>query len=203
MTPLARIPFGDLLDQVAAKSPTPGGGAVASAVGALAAALAQMVLNYSVGKKSLAAHEPVLREHLAGLDRARALFLQLAAEDAAAYGLVNELARLPEGDARRLSELPDAVRASVQAPLATMAAGVETLRRFETLAAITNRHLRSDLAVAAILAEAAGRASRWNVLVNAPSLPTLPERDATQREADRLAADAARLCAAVELACEA
>ena len=40
----------------------PGGGSVAALAGALAAAMGEMVLNYSIGKKDLAAHEPVLRE---------------------------------------------------------------------------------------------------------------------------------------------
>ena len=50
-TPLTLDQF---LDSVAAKTPAPGGGAVASAVGALSAALAGMVVSYSTGKKNLA-----------------------------------------------------------------------------------------------------------------------------------------------------
>ena len=147
---LAGITFGTLLDAVAAKTPTPGGGAVASAVGALASALAGMVVSYSVGKKSLAAHEPLLKEADAELARARVILLRLADEDAAAYGLVNELQRLPETDSRRRDQLPAALDASVQPPLATIATSVALLRLFEKLATTTNRQLRSDLAIAAV-----------------------------------------------------
>ena len=43
----------DFLDATAARQPTPGGGAVTALAGVLAAAIGEMVLNYSVGKKGL------------------------------------------------------------------------------------------------------------------------------------------------------
>jgi formiminotetrahydrofolate cyclodeaminase len=198
---LSEMTFGTLLDAVAAKSPTPGGGAVASAVGALAAALAGMVVSYSVGKKSLAMHEPLLKEAQAELTRARAILLRLADEDAAAYGLVNELQRLPESDARRREQLPAALEASVQPPLATIATSVTLLRLFERLATTTNRQLRSDLAIAAVLAEATARASWWNVAVNAGFLPDSARAKAVLEESDRSIRDARAIAARVEGAC--
>lgn len=170
MTSLGRTPFAELLAQVAAKTPTPGGGAVACATGALAAALAGMVVSYSMGKKSLAAHQPELAKAAHALDNARTLFLQLAEEDAQAYGLVNELMKLPEGEARRKAELPAAMTASIQVPVAAMAAASDLLRLCETLTPITNKQLHSDLGIAAELALAAARASLWNVRVNASML---------------------------------
>ncbi len=170
MSTLAATPFAELLSRIAAKSPTPGGGAVACATGALAAALAGMVVSYSLGKKSLGAHQPELERAAHSLENARALFLELAEEDAQAYGLVNELQRLPEGDTRRAAELPAAMTASIQVPMAAIAAASDLLRLCETLAPITNTQLHSDLGIAAELALGAGRASLWNVRVNASFL---------------------------------
>jgi formiminotetrahydrofolate cyclodeaminase len=146
------------------------------------------VVSYSAGKKSLAEHEPALAEARTRLERARGLFLMLAEEDAAAYGLVNELSRLPEGDARRAAELPGAVLASVRVPEATMAASVDVLRLMVDLAPITNRRLRSDLGIAAELAEAAARSSAWNVLINAVQLPGGEAQAARTRCDESLAA---------------
>src|ERR1700722_824589 len=73
------------LDAAASRQPTPGGGSVAALAGALAAAMGEMVLNYSVGKKDLAAHEPKLREALAELGRARAMLIELLVEDQLAF----------------------------------------------------------------------------------------------------------------------
>ncbi len=54
------------LEAAAAKQPTPGGGSVSALAGALAASMGEMVLNYSVGKKGLEAHDAVLKNALAG-----------------------------------------------------------------------------------------------------------------------------------------
>jgi formiminotetrahydrofolate cyclodeaminase len=201
VTTFAQSTVADFLAQTAAKTPTPGGGAVASAVGALGAALAQMVVSYSLGKKNLADHQSKLAEAAHVLERGRAVLLELAEEDAAAYGLVNELQKLPEGDPRR-AHLPAANAASVQVPLAVMGTCVDLLRLFVSLATITNRHLRSDLAIAAILAEATVRASRWNVEVNLAFLSDDAEKARSVKLVATLLGEGARLAAEAEKGCQ-
>src|SRR5438034_4601550 len=73
------------LSAAAAKQPAPGGGSVTALVGALAAAMVEMVVNYSIGKKDLAEHQPTFHHALAELSRARALLLELMVEDQAAF----------------------------------------------------------------------------------------------------------------------
>lgn len=203
-SPLAAQSVAEFLAAVAAKQPTPGGGAVAAVTGALGAALAQMVVNYSLGKKNLTEHQPALQSALSRLERARAMLLELAAEDAAAYGLVSTLRALPERDPRR-SELPGAEAAAIAVPQAMAALSLEVLRLLGGLAGASNRHLRSDLAIAAVLAEAAVRASGWNVWINLQSGPAAGT-DAAQHAAALAAvthqSDAARqLASRVEAAC--
>lgn len=190
--------IGAFLESLAAKTPTPGGGAVAGLTAATAAALASMVVSYSIGKKSLSAHEPVLRDHAAALERERSLFLELADADAVAYGRVNTLMKLPETDPNRASELPAAIRESVRVPQMLQAACAEMLRRLQTLAPITNRNLRSDLAIAAVLADAAARGCVWNITVSCGDLPDAAD---IKSAADRLAAQCAGLRSAIEAAC--
>jgi hypothetical protein len=64
MTAIEHMTLDELLERIGSKTPTPGGGAVASIVTALAASLARMVVAYSHGKKKLAAHEPLHAEAL-------------------------------------------------------------------------------------------------------------------------------------------
>ena len=52
----------ELLCSVAARTPAPGGGAVAATVGALAAALSEMVGNYSQGKPEAGGAEELIEE---------------------------------------------------------------------------------------------------------------------------------------------
>lgn len=192
----------DYLARVGAKTPSPGGGAVACSTGATAAALAKMVVEYSIGKKNLAEHEPMLARAGAALGRLVDVFLQLADEDALAYGLVNELSRLPEDDERRKREYPAAVEAAVQAPRATLAACADLLTLITSLVTTTNRHLRSDLAIAAILAEAGAKSAWWNVAVNLPLITDAARRGAIEAECRGEVERAATQRAAVEQGCQ-
>jgi formiminotetrahydrofolate cyclodeaminase len=199
--PFADLTLRDFLAQTAAKQPTPGGGAVAGAAGALAAALAQMVVSYSLGKKNLADHQPLLQDANHRLERARIMLLELADEDAAAYGLVNELSKLPETDPRRQRDLPTALQASVDVPLSVAACATDLLRLMRDLAGKSNAYLRSDLAIAAILAEATARSAAWNVTINVPQLADPAHRDRVSRQTRTLVETAQALAAEVERAC--
>ncbi len=201
MTTLASLRFSELLSSVAARTPSPGGGAVACSSGALAAALAHMVVAYSLGKKSLSTHQDGLQSASTSLTRLQSVLVELGEEDAHAYSLVNELMKLPELDVRRRAELPAAIQAAIQIPMAAIAACDDLLRLCEKLAPMTNPHLHSDLAIAAVLAESSARSSRWNVLVNVSLLADPAARERTLADADRSLSDAAKRREAVEKAC--
>lgn len=159
-----------LLAALASKKPTPGGGAVAPIVGALGAALARMVIAYSVGRKSLAEHEAMLTDADGRLARASAVLLALADADAEAYSLLNEAMKLPKDDPARAARVAAAARDAIAPPRAAMATGIDLLRLFEELAPKTNKMLASDLRIAAILAESLVRCAAENVRVNLPLL---------------------------------
>lgn len=192
--------IGEFLDLVGARSPTPGGGSVAGVVAALAAALAQMVGNYSLGRKDLAAHEPALRDDLRRLARARELVLQLGVEDMAAYGLMNDAMRLPKDDLTRADTLASAAMVASRIPQAMAAACCDLLRLFLDMSTRMNRNVRSDLAIGAILAEAVVRASQCNIALNLPMLPG-DQRRRIEQETSALLVNAAELLGAVEKAC--
>lgn len=200
--PLGGQRVDEFLAALAAKQPTPGGGAVASLTGALAAALGSMVLGYTVGKKAFVAHAADHDRAVAGLARARVLFMEYADEDARAYAVLNALQRLPEGDPSRRAQWPEAVEAAINAPTACLALAAETARVLVALCGTTNRHLASDLAIAGILAEACAAAARWNIVVNLTLLESVRREEARAR-ADRLLAACVSARAAIEAACAA
>lgn len=189
----------EFLAAVGAKTPAPGGGAVASAVGALAAALAQMVVNYSIGKKNLLEQQGELQAAIETLEKARAHLLDLAQQDASAYAVLNELQKLPPEDARRVREMAPAVERAVEVPWTVLLQAIELLKDFERLAPITNKFLRSDLGIAAVLADATARSAAWNVRINAMDLS--PAKKAEVLAAcQRLIDEAKERCRRVELA---
>lgn len=191
----------DLLSAIGARTPTPGGGAVASLTAAIGIALARMVLGYSEGKKKLAEHAVLHAEAAAALDTLRADAIALATADAEAYARLNDLWKLPEDDERRRRDFPDAVRAAIEAPHRIAECGLDTLRLLERLVGRTNRMLASDLAIAAILAEAAVRAAVWNVRINLPSLADEADRTALAETAGEQVQEARRAAASIESSC--
>jgi formiminotetrahydrofolate cyclodeaminase len=164
------LTVGEFLEALASKSPVPGGGAVAGLAAAIAAALARMVVNFSTGKPALAAHAAVHDEAMAALRMLQRAAMDAANADAAAYARLNELMKLPATDARRQREWDDAVRGATAPPRAVVRTTLELLRVLERLCGVTNPNLRSDLAIAGIVAETATQAGAWNVRSNLPML---------------------------------
>jgi formiminotetrahydrofolate cyclodeaminase len=191
----------EFVEAVAAKQPTPGGGAVASIVAALAAALGRMVVNYSIGRKSLAAHDALHQEALSSLRELTSRALELAEDDAKAYGRLNALWKLDERDPVRVQEMAGAVEAAIAAPHAVLHVCMETLRLLQQLCGTTNAMLASDLAMAAILAEAGARSAAWNVRINLPQLEDAQVRSTFEQTVSQTLAAAHRIAAEIDRAC--
>ena len=178
--------IGDWLDQLAAKAPTPGGGAVAALVGAVASALGSVVVAYTLGKKAFAEVEPELAQVASRLDKTRLILMTLADEDARAYAALNAMMRLPEDDPVRVAGWAGAVRDAIDVPRAGVAASASLAAQLHGLVGKSNRWLGSDLAIAAELAAASASAFAWNVRVNMPQLEDAAQRDQLETEAIRL-----------------
>jgi methenyltetrahydrofolate cyclohydrolase len=166
----------DFLAATASKTPAPGGGSVTALVGALSAAIGEMVLQYSVGKKGLEAYQHELKPALAELTRARELLLQLMAEDQVAYEVLTQLRKLPPDSPERKAGEPAALLACIRVPESMAATGVAILERCDRLVNFVNFHLLSDLAVCADLAMACIRCAIYNVRANMPSLDDAEDR---------------------------
>lgn len=188
------------LESLAAKAPTPGGGASAAIVGATAAATAAMVVSYSLGKKSLSECEERNQNAMARLSRARQMFLQLGDEDAEGYGTLNALWGLDKDDPKRIAEWDDAVKGAITPPRAMLALSLELLRLCETLVGTTNKQLKSDLGIAGVLGQAAARSAAWSVRINIPLLPQ-DQRDDLHEAVDVMLEQASALCATIESGC--
>lgn len=166
-----------LLGAIAAKQPTPGGGAVAAITLGLGAALAEMTINYSLGKKSLAEHVALHERTLALATSIRSRALELADADADAYKALNAAMRRkdePEGAAA----MQNAVRGAIDVPMQVLRHSAELSTALANLAGTTNAFLDSDLAMAAILSEAAAQSACWNVRINLPELALDADRTA-------------------------
>ena len=162
------------LDDVAAGTPVPGGGSVAAVVGALAAALGEMVANLTLGRERYADADASLRPARDRLSALRVSLLDAAAADEAAYQLYRDAVSLPRtNDDERIARtvaMRQALIAATDVPLAGARSAREVAEMLQSVARDGNPHVRSDAALGSLLAEAALRGALLNVRGNAAML---------------------------------
>ncbi len=193
--------IGDFLKELSERTPTPGGGAVAATSLALAASMAHMAVNYSQGRKSLQSFDPLHTEAMALLATLPSEALQMAREDAQAYGRLNDLWKLQEDDPVRIEGWDQAVDGAINAPVKVMRQAHATLELLSRLVEATTPMLLSDLAVAAITAESAARSAHWNVLINLPSVRDATHAESVKCDAEALLEACSRLTRLIEQGC--
>ena len=162
------------LAEVAAGKPVPGGGSVAAVVGALAAALGEMVANLTLGREKYVDVEASLRPVRDRLTALRTSLLDSAAADESAYQSYRDAAGLPRTSGREKAVRTDAMQqaliAATEVPLGVARSAREVAEILQSVAREGNPHVRSDAALGALLAEAALRGALLNVRGNAAML---------------------------------
>lgn len=199
--PLATLSVREFVERLASKTPVPGGGSVSALALAHAAAVAGMVVEYSLGKRALEAHQTALEEARRSLAGLRERGLALMRLDAERYAVLNDAMRLPKDDPDRAERLREAALGATEPPLEVIDAARQTLEVVVALVAKTSPILRSDLGVAGALALAAADGGAWSVQANLPMLGA--DRPACERRCGSLLARAREARARLESAMEA
>lgn len=167
----------DLLKSISARTPSPGGGAVASCVAALSASLAQMALKYSIKPNKPTPDDDLISDEIDRLNLYWLQLLQLADDDAAAYNKVNQLQKLPDDNPEKITNWPDAIKQAIEVPLQVAKYSFDILMIVHKLFNLCNKWLKSDFVIAGILAEAAVRTAGCNIVVNLPLLDIKNNQD--------------------------
>jgi glutamate formiminotransferase/formiminotetrahydrofolate cyclodeaminase len=186
---------------VASSNPTPGGGSVVAHVGALAAALGQMVAGLTVGRKKYAAVESEMREIGIRAAALGARLGQLVEADARAYAAVSDAYKMPKepatAAATRQKAIERALIGAAEVPLETARLCGEVTEVAAVVAARGNTNAVSDAGVAALLADAACRGAAYNVRINVAALPDRSVGASLAAEALRLATETSKRAARV------
>jgi formiminotetrahydrofolate cyclodeaminase len=147
------------LNSLAAKTSTPGGGAVAAVVAAEACSLVAMVANFS---KSETAEDIATRAQAS-----IATLLELADQDTLAFKSVMKAFK-GDGDQSSACELAANIPAKV---INLCLTHVEDL---EYLSALGNPNLITDTAIASLLFDSALKSSELNILINMKEFDEIP-----------------------------
>src|SRR6476659_6487502 len=133
-----------LLDDLAARTPAPGGGAAAALTCAMAAALVEMATSFASaqGLEAVRDRAHVIREQASGL----------------AYAVVLEALRMEKGD-RRTACLDEAVSGAIAVPMRVLELASEVATLAADVAETGNRNLEGDALAGSLLAEAAARSA--------------------------------------------
>lgn len=170
-SPATSTPF---LDELAAGTAAPGGGAAAAYAAAMGAALVAMVARLTLGKKKYAEVEAQTTEILNQAERLRGELRTAVDEDSAVFEQVMAAFKLPketpEQEIARRQTIETATQHATQIPLMVAEKAVNVMALAERMAALGNLNAISDAASAAALAQAALDSAGYNVRVNVAGL---------------------------------
>jgi glutamate formiminotransferase/formiminotetrahydrofolate cyclodeaminase len=166
--PLANMAVRELADEVSSSSPAPGGGSVAALIGALAAALAAMVANLSVGKRQ--EHGDQLSSLAEQGQEIKRALIEMIDEDTRAFNALMEANRMPRATAAeqtaRENAIQQATRQAALVPLQAAQASLGALTLAGHVSQLAIDEAASDLGVAAAAGRAAVEGAVLNVLTN-------------------------------------
>ncbi len=199
--PLASMTMRGFADELSMDTPAPGGGSVSAYCGALAAGLASMVANLTVGKKG---YEDAAAEMARVAVAAQGLkddLLRLVDEDTAAFNRVMDAFKLPKGNPEQVKEreaaVEEATKGATAVPLTVLEKSVDVLALAASAAKSGNRNSLSDAGVAALAAGTAAEGAFYNVKINLPGIRDAEFKRTTTARAEALRAKADKAVEAV------
>ncbi len=170
MTKLTDLHTKEFLALLASDAPAPGGGGAAAMAGALAAALASMQANLTIGKKNFVEQQAEAELLLLQAENSRSKLLELAEDDAAVFSEFMRCYRLPKSNEEekllRSQSICRAAKRAAEIPLEIARESLRVMRLALRMAQIGNPHVITDGAVSGLLARAALRGSIYNIMVN-------------------------------------
>ncbi|HPE36668.1 MAG TPA: glutamate formimidoyltransferase [Spirochaetales bacterium] len=197
-SPLMDLSCAAFVDEVSSDSPAPGGGSVSALAGSLAAALAAMVANLTVGKKGYETSWTAMSALAVKAQAVKAALARAVDDDTSAFNAVMDAMKLPKATdadkAARDAALLDGYKTAIQVPLDTARACLDALALAKDAVA-GNRNSASDAGVAALMARAGAHGAVLNVLINLGSVKDADYVRSMKAEAAELRAKADALCA--------
>ena len=183
----------EFVEILSSKSPVPGGGGASALVGAVGAALCNMVGNLTVGKKKYAAVEEEILAAREELERLRDRLVTLTDRDAQAFEPLSRAYGLPknteEEKAAREKIMESALYEASVVPMEIMETVLSSMDLLETLGEKGSRLALSDVGVGILFAQAALEGASLNVFINTRLMKDRSQAEELNARADRMIAE--------------
>ena len=182
----------EFIDKVTGNDPVPGGGSVSALNGSLAASLAAMVANLTVGRKKYAEVNDEMEQISARMTEQSAKLLADVDRDAEAYDRVFAAFKLPketdEEKAVRKEAIQRETKYAAEVPMEVARTASELLPMIDAAARRGNSNAVTDATVAMMCARTAVIGALLNVRINLTSITDEAFVKTMTEEADRLEA---------------
>lgn len=170
-----QLSLSQFIEEVAAATPIPAGGAVAAVVGALASALG--IMGARLSQQTVTGHR---------LDAIASRLSDLLLADGEAYRTFVEATKLPKTDSSRPMVLSSALHVATEIPLEIAEQSAEAAALLHACSSGVKRRVQSDLRVGLIMAIAAGEAGLHTVKENLEIQPNQQLKHALQERVQQV-----------------
>ncbi len=164
----------EFVNELASKSPVPGGGGAAALVGAIGVALSSMVCNLTTGKKKYAQFEDDIQDILKKAQELQNSLMQMIDEDAENFLPLSKAYGMPKGteQERKLKEetLEKALKQACEVPIKIVKACYDAIKLHAELVDKGSRLAISDVGVGVQCLRAAIISGQLNIVININSI---------------------------------
>lgn len=187
---LAELTVKEFLNKVAGSDPVPGGGSIAALNGGVAASLAAMVANLTIGKKGYEEVADSMKKIAATMLEQQSVFTADIDRDSEAYDRVFACFKMPkstdEEKAARSAAIQEAAKHAAWVPMQVARNAYALMPLIAEVARKGNRNAVTDACVAMMAARSAVWGALLNVRINLGSLKDKELAAQLQAEADEL-----------------
>ncbi len=168
----------EFLNELASKSPAPGGGSVSALAGANAASLVIMVSELTINKKKFKALEEEIKEDyfekISIFKKNNDLFKKYIDEDTIAFNLIMDAFKMSKNTEEEIKSRNEAIQKAtvecIKVPMQVCLTALECLRNIKPIIDYSNRNTVSDQGVAVLMFYSAFSGAAMNVLINIKGL---------------------------------
>jgi formiminotetrahydrofolate cyclodeaminase len=188
----------DFIEELAAATPTPGGGSAAAFAGAMAAGLVSMVARLTIGKKGYQDQEKKMKEVLEESKTLRSELEDDVDRDAKAFTQVMDAYKMPKSDPDRKQAIQDATLGAALVPMEVAEKSLRVMGLALEAAQSGNINAISDAASAVNLAYASLKSAAYNVRINLSGLDDKEEAGKMRKAVEDIEKEAGKSLDAIE-----